>query len=135
METIKERDVPIVSIAEQDGQKGIRLCVNDIDIFIEAHDLDDSKRFCWADAMKRLKAEGKSTLSHKQGLIMASYKAEINTALREIGGAELRDYYWSATEFDSTYAWYVNFSAGDIYGGYSKYSAYVVRPVAEFKDK
>lgn len=56
-------------------------------------------------------------------------KTEINAALAKIGGTALaaRDCYWSSSENDSKYAWYVNFdnsyvgaygSKGDIYGLY-----------------
>lgn len=126
--------VPIVSIAEQDGEKGVRLCVGDIDIFIEAHDLDeDGKEFKWDEAMKKLKAYGKRTFDKHEMYLIAAFKDEINSALREIGGAELDTNYLSSTEYSSGYAWRVHFSSGDIYGGSIKYSTYVVRPVAAFK--
>ena len=125
--------VPIVSIAEQDGEKGVRLCVGDIDIFIEAHDLDeDGKEFKWDEAMKKLKAYGKRTFDKHEMYLIAAFKDEINAALREIGGAELDTYYWSSTEYGSSYAWFVNFSSGSIYS-YYKYDTLVVRPVAAFK--
>lgn len=129
--------VPIVSIAVQDGEKGVRLCVGDIDIFIESHDLDeDGKEFKWDEAMKKLKAYGKRTFDKHEMYLIAAFKDEINAALREIGGDELDNYYWSSTEYSSSIAWGVNFSSGGIgtYGGrYGKYYTYVVRPVAAFK--
>lgn len=125
--------VPIVSIAEQDGEKGVRLCVGDIDIFIEAHDLDeDGKEFKWNEAMKKLKAHGKRTFDKHEMDLIAAFKDEINAALREIGGAELDNYYWSSTEYSSGYAWGVGFSSGYIYY-YNKCYHNVVRPVAAFK--
>ena len=123
---------PVVSIAEQDGQKGVRFCIGDMDMFIEAHDLDDGKEYEWPDAMKRLKEVGKETFSHKQGLLMAAYCDEINAALREIGGDELKGYCWSSTEYNDYDAWYVNFSSGSIYS-YLKFNSRSVRPVAAFK--
>lgn len=124
--------VPIVSIAEQDGQKGVRFCIGDVDMFIEAHDLDDGKEYEWPDAMKRLKEVGKETFSHKQGLLMAAYRDEINAALREIGGDELKGYYWTSTECSTNGAWYVGFTYGGVYG-YGKYSSSPVRACAAFK--
>ena len=121
--------VPIVSIAEQDGQKGVRFCIGDVDMFIEAHDLDDGKEYEWPDAMKRLKEVGKETFSHKQGLLMAAYRDEINAALREIGGDELKGYYWASTEYGTNHAWYVYFTTGYGY----KYSSFPVRACAAFK--
>ncbi len=135
-ECIDYKRVPIVSIAEQDGEKGVRLCVGDIDIFIEAHDLDDGKEYEWPDAMKRLKAVGKETFNKHQSYLIAAFKDEINEKMREIGGKELDDVCWSSTEDNSLYAWYVSFTYGGIvdYYGY-KYGTFSVRPVAEFKKK
>ena len=124
--------VPIVSIAEQDGQKGVRFCIGDVDMFIEAHNLDDGKEYEWPDAMKRLKEVGKETFSHKQGLLMAAYRDEINAALREIGGDELKGYYWTSTECSTTYAWVVNFTGGGVYYASKSYS-FTVRACAAFK--
>lgn len=125
--------VPIVSIAEQDGQKGVRFCIGDVDMFIEAHDLDDGKEYEWPDAMKRLKEVGKETFSHKQGLLMAAYRDEINAALREIGGDELKGYYWASTESSTFSAWYVGFTNGFVYYYYYKYLSLTVRACAAFK--
>ncbi len=124
---------PIVSITEQDGQKGVRFCIGDIDIFIEAHDLDeDGKEFKWDEATKKLKAYGKRTFDKHEMYLIAAFKDEINATLREIGGAELDNYYWSSTEYNSTFAWGLYFSSGSI--GYNyKCSTGVVRPVAAFK--
>ena len=127
----KLESTPIVSIAEQDGEKGVRLCVGDIDIFIEAHDLDDGKVYKWPDAMKRLKEVGKKTFNKQQSYLIAAFKVEINEKMREICGKELDYGYWSSTERNSYNAWYVNFSNGYILGG--KVGAFAVRPVAAFK--
>ena len=124
--------VPIVSIAEQDGQKGVRFCIGDVDMFIEAHNLDDGKEYEWPDAMKRLKEVGKETFSHKQGLLMAAYRDEINAALREIGGDELKGYDWTSTEYSTYYAWSVYFTNGNVYLNY-KYNSFTVRACAAFK--
>ena len=121
-----------VSIAEQDGQKGVRFCVGDVDMFIEAHNLDDGKEYEWPDAVKRLKEVGKKTFSHKQGLLMAAYRDEINAALREIGGDELKSYSWTSTECSPNYAWYVTFAGGGVIGT-GKYNSFTVRACAAFR--
>jgi hypothetical protein len=124
--------VPIVSIAEQDGQKGVRFCIGDVDMFIEAHDLDDGKEYEWPDAMKRLKEVGKETFTHKQGLLMAAYRDEINAALREIGGDEMKGYYWTSTERSTDGAWDVYFVNGRVYYN-CKDNSLAVRACAAFK--
>jgi hypothetical protein len=128
----KQEPTPIVSIAEMNGEKGIRLCVGDIDLFIEAHDLDeDGKEFKWDAAMTRLKKLGKRTFDKHEMHLIVAYKDQINAALREIGGRELDYFCWSSTEYSSIIAWFVNFNSGIIYNTY-KYYTYVVRPCAAF---
>lgn len=131
--TETREQVPIVSIAEQDGEKGVRLCVGDIDIFINAHDLDDGKKYEWPDAMKRLKEVGKDTFNKHQSYFIAAFKDEINEKMREIGGKEFDDVYWSSTEYGSFYAWGVNFHNGYINYYHGKNHTLAVRPVAAFK--
>lgn len=126
------KNCPFVSIHEQDGMKGVRLCVADVDIFIEAQDLDNGKEFEWQKAMDRLKELGKSTFSKHEGYFIAAFIDEINEKLREIGGKELYKAYWSSTEYVSGYAWRVDFLSGGVYVS-DKYGSFVVRPVAASK--
>lgn len=126
------KNCPFVSIHEQDGMKGVRLCVADVDIFIEAQDLDNGEEFEWQKAMDRLKKLGKSTFSRHEGYFIAAFIDEINEKLREIGGKELDKSYWSSTESYSSHAWLVGFSLGFVYT-YYKSSSYAVRPVAASK--
>lgn len=126
------KNYPFVSIHEQDGMKGVRLCVADVDIFIEAQDLDNGKEFEWQKAMDRLKELGKSTFSKHEGYFISAFIDEINEKLREIGGKELDKAYWSSTEYYSYYAWYVYFSSGDSNNGF-KSNSFGVRPVAASK--
>lgn len=126
------KNCPFVSIHEQDGMKGVRLCVDDVDIFIEAQDLDNGKELEWQKAMDRLKKLGKSTFSKHEGYFIAAFIDEINEKLREIGGKELDEAYWSSTEYYSTGAWYVYFSSGNVDYN-SKSGSFVVRPVVASK--
>ena len=126
------KNCPFVSIHEQDGMKGVRLCVADVDIFIEAQDLDNGKEFEWQKAMDRLKELGKSTFSKHEGYFIAAFIDEINEKLREIGGKELDKAYWSTTEYYSFIAWYVGFSSGYVFYNGKSYS-FAVRPVAASK--
>ena len=112
--------------------KGVRLCVADVDIFIEAQDLDNGKEFEWQKAMDRLKKLGKSTFSKHEGYFIAAFIDEINEKLREIGGKELKQAYWSSTEYSSGVAWYVTFGLV-VVSIDLKSSSSVVRPVAASK--
>ena len=124
---------PIVSIAEQNGEKGVRLCVGDVDLFIEAHSLDGGKEFEWKKAMERLKEVGKQTFNKHEMYLIAAYRDEINEKMREIGGEELEGFYWSSTEYSALSAWFVNFSSGTI-NTYYKYYSFYVRPCAAFNN-
>ncbi len=57
----------------------------------------------------------------------------LNEALKFVGGEsfDMEEYYWSVTEYGSSYAWTLNFNNGVVYNGSKSYS-YVVRPVAAF---
>lgn len=122
----------IVSIAEKDGIKGVRLCVGDVDIFIEPHNLDNGREYDWNTAISRLRDVGKDTFNLHQAYIIAAFKEKINEKLREVGGDELNDLYWSSTEYSSTHAWYMSFSSGYIFNYRNNYYTCVVRPVSEF---
>jgi hypothetical protein len=84
--------------------------------------------------MKRIKEVGKETFSHKQALLMAAYRDEINAAIREIGGDELKGCYWTADEYSTNLAWDVNFADGYVDYTYDyKYYSWAVRACAAFK--
>ena len=62
--------------------------------------------------------------------IILYFKKEINRLLKENGGEPIKDdYYWSSTEYNTTYAWSVYFSSGYV-GSTGKFYGFVVRPVA-----
>ena len=122
-------ETPVVSIAERDGQQWVRVKVGDEDFLIAAHDYkeDGKDKFTLEEAYKI------GTFSKKQAHIVCAFLAEINGKLRKIGGDELKGYYWSSTEYNGTFAWYVNFSSGGINGyPYGKCITRAVRPVAAF---
>lgn len=121
----------IVSIAEKDGIKGVRFCIGGVDIFIEAHNLDNGEEFEWKKAMGRLEEVGKRTFYKHEMYMIAACIEGINAALREIGGDELEGYYWSSTEYNSSNAWFVYFSDGYIYRT-GKRNSCTVRPCAAF---
>jgi len=110
----------------------VRLHAADVDIFIEANDLDDGKEFTWDKAMKRLEEVGKTTFNKHEGYLIAAFIDEINEKLREIGGKEIEGYYWSSTERSHGYALAVYFSSGGIGNRYKYNSNFIVRPVAAF---
>lgn len=68
-------------------------------------------------------------------VLMRHYaKRGLNDALKFAGGQplDMYSYCWSATEYSSNYAWYVDFGSGNVNGYGTKYGGNVVRPVAAF---
>ena len=65
-------------------------------------------------------------------VVMCHLKDKINEALEFVGGDILEDKnYWSATAYSATYAWFVYFINGAVYG-YDKGLTFAVRAVAAF---
>ena len=72
---------------ENGNPDGVLVQTLDERFVIELHDIDDGKDdFSFDTAQERLKELGKTTFNKKQGLILAAYIEEINTALVEAGG-------------------------------------------------
>ena len=83
----------------------------------------------WNEAIKSA-PKGWRLPSRIEWLIMLKNKDKINAALEKHGGKKLSedDWYWSSSEYSSSYAWYVYASDGDVYA-YGKGSNYSVRCV------
>ncbi len=64
------------------------------------------------------------------GIIMM-HLTKVNAALIAAGGAPLKGWHWSSTEYSQYSAWYVVFSDGSTYY-YNKCNSYAVRSVAAF---
>ena len=122
----------VVSAAEINGDKFVRVHVGKYDFCVALHDAE--KTMPWDDAMKYAADKGMRLFTLEEGLLMYCFKDEINAKLVELGGDKLRedDWYWCSTEGDRTVARFVYFGNGyaSING---KSGGYVVRPVAAFK--
>lgn len=87
-------------------------------------DAYDGKEVEWEKAVKA------GAPTRDEWYIILYFKKQINRLLDENGGDPIRDdYYWSSTEYSTTYAWIVYFSSGFVTYNY-KSSSFVVRPVA-----
>lgn len=119
---------PVTIHYGNDGKPdGILISVLDDAFILNLH--DEKEEMKWDDAMKSCKF-----FTKKQALLIVYYLDEIQACLREAGGDELKldAYYWTATEYLSTYAWYVLFNNG-YFNSTLKYIAYIVRGVAALK--
>ena len=87
---------------------------------------DSGEKMKWNQAMSRY---GNSLPTKEQGEVMvANYKA-INSAIIAFGGdKDPESWYWTRTEYNSSYAWIVNMTGGLVY--FNKTLASRVRAVA-----
>ena len=62
------------------------------------------------------------------------YRDVLNKALKDTGGEPLKTYecYWSSSELNAWYSWYVNFNSGYVIHWSYKYNGYYVRPCTAF---
>lgn len=122
----------VVTIAEKDGEKCVRVHAGKYDFIVALHDLGTEMN--WHEAKKAAKEQGLRLFTKEEGMLMYIFKDEINAALVELGCDELSedDYYWSSSEYDTTHAWALYFNSGNVYGS-SKYSTgNIARGVAAF---
>lgn len=68
----------------------------------------------------------------KELLVISENKKEIDELMKEHGGEPLKDeYYWSSSEYGSSYAWIVRPSDGYLYNYYYKNTSKPVRCVLD----
>ncbi len=101
--------MPVSVFVDENGKKWVRIRTLDLDFKIELHDYreGDKARFTWHELMERAK-EGKiRMIDKKKAKAIYLYIDEVNAALKEAGGEELKGWYWTETEsqYNSTYAW------------------------------
>lgn len=122
----------VVTIAEKDGKKCVRVHAGKYDFVVSLHDLGSEMK--WDDAMKAAEKEGLRLFTKEEGMLMFCFKDEINAALVELGGDPLSedDYYWSSSEYSQFYAWYVNFTYGYVNNNNKYYTGHIARGVAAF---
>ena len=122
----------VVTIAEKNGEKCVRVHAGKYDFIVALHDLGTGMN--WNESKKAAEEQGLRLFTKEEGMLMYIFKDEINAALVELGGDELSedDYYWSSSEYSTASAWYMNFYSGGV-GTYNKsYTLNIARGVAAF---
>ena len=122
----------VVTIAEKNGEKCVRVHAGKYDFIVDLHDDDDTMN--WHDAMKYAADKGMRLFTKEEGMLMYIFKDEINAALVELGGDELSedDFYWSSSEYNTAYAWNLKFISGNVDTNYKYGTGYIARGVAAF---
>lgn len=88
----------------------------------ERLNFDEAQQFCQS-------AGGRCpTIDELTGIYLN--KDKINASLKAAGLPELKEsWYWSSTEYNSSYAWLLDMSDGYRYANYKKFNYHYVRPV------
>lgn len=82
----------------------------------------------WAEANQLAKAAGGRLFTKDEAYILLWQKDAINAILEAHDGDPLSSYFWSSSEYNEYYAWYVYFSSGYVYNNF-KYFSNVARAV------
>lgn len=114
-----------VSEKSRFSKKGVVVIGNGERFILDLH--DNGKDITWDEAMAQY---GNRLPTKSQGDVMAGNHKAINAAIIAFGGGNPEWYYWTRTECDSSYAWYVYMSNGYVAAFYSKTTAARVRSVA-----
>ena len=122
----------VVTIAEKDGEKCVRVHAGKYDFIVALHDLGTGMN--WHEAKKAAEEQGLRLFTKEEGMLMYIFKDEINDAIVELGGDPLSedDYYWSSSEYNTTLAWGLNFNSGHVYNLIKSHTCYIARGVAAF---
>ena len=105
-----------------------------LDITIQSKNLldkDGDKYVSWKKANRLAKAAGGRLFTKNEAYILLFQKDAINALLKDHGGDPLDGIFWSSSESDETYAWYVNFSSGYVFI-INKFYSTVARAVVAF---
>lgn len=76
--------------------------------------------------------DGQFIPSMAQWRFICLFRKELNQALAELGGDELAGWYWTSTEYNAAYAWYISLSTGFMNLLTKACSRGKVRPVSAF---
>ena len=122
----------VVTIAEKDGEKCVRVHAGKYDFIVALHDLGTGMN--WHEATKAAEEQGLRLFTKEEGMLMYIFKDEINAALVELGGDPLSedDYYWSSSEGNTTIAWSLFFYSGNVGNNFKSYTGIIARGVAAF---
>ena len=82
----------------------------------------------WEEANRLAAVAGGRLFTKEEALLLYWQKDAINAILKEHGGELLDGYFWSSSEYNEPYAWFVYFSSGDV-GNIFKFNSLVARAV------
>lgn len=89
----------IISPYFEDGKfAGVRVCVGDEDFAIAPKDYSNGKGLTWYEVMNALKVNDLDTWNYRQICLTMAYRKEVDKVLKENGGDDLDNWYWTRAE-------------------------------------
>lgn len=116
--TIAETPAKIVTPVFEDNKFiGARVCIGGEDFIIAPKDYKDGKEFNWQEAMDALKADGLATWNYRQICLTMAYRKEVDKVLKDNGGDDLNNWYWTCAKYSTynAFSYDGNYGVLDIY--------------------
>lgn len=106
--------LPVASAyTDETGKQWVRVRAGKYDFLLDIRDLTD-KEVKWDEAMKLAADNGVKLPTKQMWSLVGAFIDEINAVIKELGGDILENWYWSASEYSSGYAWIFNATSGDL---------------------
>lgn len=77
---------------------GVRVCVGDEDFVIAPKDYNNGKSLTWYEVMNALKVNDLDTWNYRQICLTMAYRKEVDKVLKDNGGDDLDNWYWTRAE-------------------------------------
>ena len=113
---------------------GVRVCIGDEDFVIAAKDYRGGKPMPWQEAMDALKAEGLATWNYRQICLTMAYRKEVDKVLKDNGGDDLDNWYWTCEEYSANNSFNYYGYDGTLYDNF-KDDTCSVRPIKNLKEE
>ena len=111
---------------------GVRVTLGDEDFVIAPKDYQNGNEMPWQEAMAALKADNLSTWSCRQVRLTMAYRKKVDKALKDNGGDNLEDCYWTCVE-NSDCSSFIYFGISNTMDIINKLNSCAVRPIKNLK--
>lgn len=116
--------LPVASAyTDETGNSWVHIKTGKYDFLLGIRDLTD-KKVNWDEAMKLAADNGVKLPTKQMWSLVGAFIDEINAVIKELGGDILENWYWSASEYDSDYAWVFYAAYGDLDGDGKVYGTF-----------
>lgn len=118
---------------EDEEFAGVRVCVGDEDFVIAPKDYNNGKSLTWYEVMNALKVNDLDTWNYLQICLTMAYRKEVDKVLKDNGGDDLDNWYWTRADNSerSAFSYYGFNGSLEIIG---KHNACCVRLIKNLKN-